>query len=132
MPGYKTWGLIAALASGSAFAEAGLPYFEVCTSPPCTCGTQSCSCGQVCSLGQCQQAQAAYCSLDVQCGGSGTCGTFVCDLNVCVATDGGMRPDGGGDPAPQPARGCATAPTGALLTLALALLRRREGTHASS
>lgn len=129
------------LCSAPAFAEAGLPLWELCSSPPCACGTTSCGCGEVCTQGQCRPAQQAYCSVDSQCG-SGTCGAFACELNVCVPTDGGVRDggtdgggtcgvpdggehetDGGEDPAP-PRGGCTAAPGLMVLGLALTMLRR--------
>lgn len=79
----------------AAQAEAGLPW-TFCTQNSCTCGTSTCSCGQVCNYGgaqggtQCLSAQAGFCTADSQCAAS--CDQFICEGNVCVK---GVRPDAG-------------------------------------
>lgn len=114
--------LVVMLVAGSAFAEAGLPY-QFCGEASCACQATTCGCGQACNLnsGTCESAQAAYCGSDAMCAGS--CGSFVCEGNVCVE---GMRTDGGdGTQRPPMSGGCASAP-GLLAMLAVALLRRRQ------
>ena len=135
----------------AALAEAGFaPTF--CAEPSCACGNTVCGCGQTCLGGSsCVDApQYSFCSVDAQCAGS--CGTFICEFNVCRARDGGVPdagstedagvPDAGATPdagpskdagstndagpetpTPQPG-GCAVAPVGALMVLALWLARR--------
>ncbi|MDP2272612.1 MAG: hypothetical protein Q8N23_24625 [Archangium sp.] len=123
--------LTLSLLGTSAFAEAGLPSYDLCTSPPCACGVSACACGELCASGQCRPAQMGYCASDSQCG-SGTCGTFVCNFNVCVASDGGVRPDAGasmptdaGTGSSNPPGGCSTAPV-ALVALAAVVVKRRR------
>lgn len=128
----RTLMLVLSLAATSAFAEAGLPVYELCTSPPCTCGVTPCGCGEICAGSQCRSAQMGYCASDSQCG-SGTCGTFVCNFNVCVASDGGVRPDAGratptdaGPGSSNPPSGCSAAPVSLLVLGSLSLLLRRR------
>jgi hypothetical protein len=89
----RTLLLLITLLGTAAFAEAGFPSFDLCTTPPCACGVNSCGCGEICASGQCRSVQMGFCGSDSQCG-SGSCGTFVCNFNVCVASDGGAA--GGG------------------------------------
>lgn len=125
----RTLLLMLTLLGTAAFAEAGLPSYDLCTTPPCACGVNSCACGEICASGQCRSAQMGFCGSDSQCG-SGSCGTFVCNFNVCVASDGGVRPDAGtttptdaGSGSSNPPGGCSTAPV-ALVALAAVFLRR--------
>lgn len=114
----RTIVLVGALLALPAFAEAGLPY-RFCAEPTCACQTSTCVCGQACNSGTCEAAQAAYCGSDAMCAGS--CGSFICENNVCVE---GLRTDGGdGIQRPPMSGGCTSSP-GLLVSLALALLRR--------
>jgi hypothetical protein len=90
----RTLLLLITLLGTAAFAEAGFPSFDLCTTPPCACGVNSCACGEICDSGQCRSAQMGFCGSDSQCG-SGSCGRFVCNFNVCVASDGGAAGGGG-------------------------------------
>lgn len=108
------------LLSLTAGAEAGSPY-QFCGETSCACQMTTCTCGQACNhaTGRCEAAQAAYCGSDAMCAAS--CGSFICEGNVCVE---GLRTDGGdGTQRPANAGGCASAPE-LLAVLAAALLRR--------
>jgi hypothetical protein len=77
--------------TAQAYAEAGTS-FGFCTESSCSCGTETCGCGEVCNGDtlRCMPSQTYFCGSDATC--AANCGHFICEMNVCVP---GVRPDSG-------------------------------------
>ncbi len=111
-----------------AMAEGGISG-RFCGDVTCPCGSEMCTCGQLCLNDTCRPAQAGYCFADGQC--AATCGTFRCRGNFCQVDDGGFAGAGGGGGGGAAGRGgCGCTSAGVLPMLGLfagaALFRRRR------